>query len=173
MSTVSVDPLCRRRRVCRSSCQCCSKFAGLAAALCEFFAPASLSCARIASECHSVGNAHCVQRVCVKLCMPMPQRCGRTSPQCAELSASGLLLEGSMLSFMILATSIARVVRSRRTLLNASMQKPPDQRKSRDHSRDMPLGPVAQSALSCCAAKWPGRELNPRHADFQSVLRGT
>jgi hypothetical protein len=45
--------------------------------------------------------------------------------------------------------------------------------KSRDKSRDMPLAPVAQSPLSCCATQWPGRELNPRHADFQSAALPT
>jgi hypothetical protein len=40
----------------------------------------------------------------------------------------------------------------------------------RDNFRDMPLGPVARNPLSFCPTKWPGRELNPRHADFQFGL---
>jgi len=39
-------------------------------------------------------------------------------------------------------------------------------------SRDVLLSLVASSPLSCSATQWPGRELNPRHADFQSGSGG-
>jgi hypothetical protein len=56
-----------------------------------------------------------------------------------------------------------------------SSETPPGvQRHVRDNFRDMPLRPVAQSLVSCrVTSEWPERELNPRHADFQSGLRVT